>query len=356
MTKSMIFCSFLLSLQLPAQTRIHLETQSRSVDFGNADFTRPFKMGGALPSSCRVGEIFYLTSATTEGSQIHACTATDVWQLQSSPIQPGPAGAWLTTLAGAVQWLSPSGDLAGASSATQVTGLRGRPVANDAPASGQVLAWDGLAWTPQSLPGTPGTFTLESNGDPVGTAGVLNLVAGTGMVNVTGLVAGKLAVQQSVNTAVVLTKEAFQAGQPVFCDATLAPTGDEYACTLNPAPPALVAGMRLYLRANAAHDGPSLALALNGGAPVPVVRAEGGEPWAGEIHAGELVALWYDGTQFRMQQPSTSAVRVATSSPPACDADQRGRIWHQAGGAGTADSIQICVKNAADAYVWHAIY
>lgn len=37
---------------------------------------------------------------------------------------------------------------------------------------------------------------------------------------------------------------------------------------------------------------------------------------------------------------------------PTCDSTQRGRYWHEFGGASTADVISICCKNVSDVYVW----
>ena len=40
---------------------------------------------------------------------------------------------------------------------------------------------------------------------------------------------------------------------------------------------------------------------------------------------------------------------------PAAAAGLRGLIWHEFKGAGVADTVAICVKNAADAYVWQTL-
>lgn len=39
---------------------------------------------------------------------------------------------------------------------------------------------------------------------------------------------------------------------------------------------------------------------------------------------------------------------------PACDATTRGSFWYDAGGAGVADTFEICSKSAADAYAWRS--
>lgn len=46
---------------------------------------------------------------------------------------------------------------------------------------------------------------------------------------------------------------------------------------------------------------------------------------------------------------------ITTSSRPAASSDTRGTIWFQANGAGVQDTLQICVKTAADAYAWKTV-
>lgn len=41
---------------------------------------------------------------------------------------------------------------------------------------------------------------------------------------------------------------------------------------------------------------------------------------------------------------------------PTCASGVRGMYWHTLGGAGVKDSVEVCVKNNADAYIWHSIY
>lgn len=41
---------------------------------------------------------------------------------------------------------------------------------------------------------------------------------------------------------------------------------------------------------------------------------------------------------------------------PACDANSRGGIWYDAGGAGVADTYEVCRKDAADSYAWVSVF
>jgi hypothetical protein len=49
-------------------------------------------------------------------------------------------------------------------------------------------------------------------------------------------------------------------------------------------------------------------------------------------------------------------VRISpVSTKPACDASVRGMFWVTAEGPGVEDSVEVCLKNSADAYVWRTI-
>lgn len=52
-------------------------------------------------------------------------------------------------------------------------------------------------------------------------------------------------------------------------------------------------------------------------------------------------------------QTFISGTQIATTaSRPTANVANRGRIWIVQGGAGVADTLQVCVKNSSDAYVW----
>lgn len=49
------------------------------------------------------------------------------------------------------------------------------------------------------------------------------------------------------------------------------------------------------------------------------------------------------------------SIQLTTGVKPTCDAAARGTTWYVAGGAGVADTIEICGKAAADTYSWIAL-
>ena len=82
-----------------AQTRVDLRSQSKSIDFSGAPFTRPVKTGTVLPSNCSVGELFFRMDASP-GGNLYGCTATNAWSQLSggsgglpSSYVGGPTGA-----------------------------------------------------------------------------------------------------------------------------------------------------------------------------------------------------------------------------------------------------------------------
>lgn len=55
---------------------------------------------------------------------------------------------------------------------------------------------------------------------------------------------------------------------------------------------------------------------------------------------------------------TTLGVRLNTSgggSKPTCDSSIRGMVWYVQGGAGVADTVEICAKAAADTYAWRSM-
>jgi hypothetical protein len=154
-TISLAICVLAAAPAFPAsaQTRVDLRTQGKNVDFSAATSTKPFRTGTSLPPSCSVGETFFKTDAAA-GQNLYACTAQNVWTLQSGaggvPSASGHANQVLSNDGVTVGWRSLGGDAGGAPDAVTVTGIQGRPVGATAPADGQVLRWSETAgrWEP----------------------------------------------------------------------------------------------------------------------------------------------------------------------------------------------------------------
>ncbi len=125
------------------QTSVDLRTQSKSVDFSGAISTKPMQTGSSLPSTCAVGQFFFLTSAPA-GSNVYACDAVNVWTLEGSTLAPNASltNELLSSSGGSTQWVALGGDIAGAPNSVTVKGLQGRAVSTTAPSNGQVLEWN----------------------------------------------------------------------------------------------------------------------------------------------------------------------------------------------------------------------
>ena len=91
--RTIVVCLLLiLTPAAKAQTRIDLATQaSRTVDFSTATSTRPLRAGNTLPPSCTTGEMFFKFNSVP-GSNIYACTSTNVWTATGASSLPNIAG------------------------------------------------------------------------------------------------------------------------------------------------------------------------------------------------------------------------------------------------------------------------
>ena len=164
-----------------AQTQIDLRTQSKSVDFSAASFTKPLQTGTSLPATCSVGAMFLNTSGPA-GQNVYACTAVNTWSLEGSatPAPAGNANRVLSNNGSTVDWQAIGGDASGAPGTLTVTGIQGRSVSASAPSSGQVLTWNSAAgqWVPNNAAAAGGAysanFTAQTSVTIAGTAHQLN--------------------------------------------------------------------------------------------------------------------------------------------------------------------------------------
>jgi hypothetical protein len=69
--------------------------------------------------------------------------------------------------------------------------------------------------------------------------------------------------------------------------------------------------------------------------------------------------FWLDGGGFRTNAPmvaqNTIQLNTDGNARPAAQASNRGKIWYSRSGAGVADTVEMCLKSAADAYAWVTI-
>ncbi len=347
-------CLTLTGVAGSAQTRVDLQNQGKGIDFTQAPSTKPVKTGTVLPATCATGELFLLTGLNIEN--LYACAATNTWVAQGYllPSQTGASGKVLSSNGGSEQWSSVGGDVTGAVTSLTVGGLRNRPVSATAPAGGQTLMWNGSSWIPQTITVGQGSLTIESNGTTIGTRSAENFINGLGLITAISDDGTKLSLQQSVDTAVLETKADAQAGTALFC-ASAGGSASAYTCALNPTLTAYTPGMSLRWKPdiNAAGGAATLDVDTLGAKAVKLADGVAG-PAPGDILAGNLYDLWFDGVSFRMKNPAgTVSSGVAQ---PLCDAGLRGRIWNLQGDAGVKDEVAVCAKDAAGGYSWRVLY
>jgi len=155
MNKSRVLTSLLLWAAFVAmgesQTLVDLRTQSKSVDFSGAGSTKPMQTGTVLPSTCGVGQFFFLTTASA-GSNVYACNPANVWAVEGNglAVNSSDANEVLSSNGSTIQWLALGGDISGAPGGLTVSRLQGRNLSSTAPSSAQVLQWNAAAsqWQP----------------------------------------------------------------------------------------------------------------------------------------------------------------------------------------------------------------
>lgn len=299
-----------------AQTKISLRDQSSIIDFTNAVFTRPVKTGTTLPAQCTVGDLFFRSNATP-GQNLYACVSVNTWTVlagsaSSLPSTSGNDNAVLTVSGGAAAWQQNGGDISGPPNAVRVTKLQNRPVADIAPSPGMALAWNGAtsAWEPQTISGGGGgggSLSIQNDGTVVGSRGTLNWTPGLGLTNMLADTGLAVQIQQSVDTSVIQSRANTQSGQTLYCASASANTAN-YTCAMAPGLTVYTAGMVVHWRPDVNSVAGAVTLNIDTLGAKPVRRMDGAtNPAAGDIVAGQLYWLWYDGAAFRLPAATSSS-------------------------------------------------
>jgi hypothetical protein len=114
--------------------------------------------------------------------------------------------------------------------------------------------------------------------------------------------------------------------------------------------------MVLHWKPDANGTGGATTLNVDTLGPVAVKLPDGiTDPAPGEITAGRLYEIWYDGSRFRLLNASVSP-GVLGEAQPACGVGDRGRQWFVAGATGVKDGLSVCAKDATNAYAWRTLY
>lgn len=210
----------------------------------------------------------------------------------------------LAASGGAPQWLDLAGDVTGAAGALTVAKLRNRNVSAAAPVAGQSLVWNGTAqqWEPQTISGGGGggSLSVQSDGSTVGSRPALNYTPGFGILNMISDSGSAIVLQQAVDTSVVQSKAAAQSGVVLSCFSASASTS-AYTCGLSPVLGAYSTGMVINWRPDVTGVGGNVTLNIDTLGAKSVKLADGvTNPSPGDLAAGRLYAVWYDGAAFRV--------------------------------------------------------
>ena len=203
--------------------------------------------------------------------------------------------------------------------------------------------------------GAGGVITIKNTGTAVGARSILDLSSGPGVLLATSDTGQSILIQSSLDTAVVQTRSSDQSGASLLC-ASASGSGTTYTCFLSPTVSSYTAGAVLHWKPDVNGIGGATTLNVDILGPAAVKLADGiTDPGPGEIRAGRVYEIWYDGTGFRLMNLLVSP-GVLGEALPGCSVLVRGRQWFVAGTTGVKDSLSVCAKDASDSYAWRTLY
>jgi hypothetical protein len=210
-------------------------------------------------------------------------------------------------------------------------------------------------WTLEGGGGTGGSIAVESSGLLVGAASALNFVAGSGSTYAISTAGQTALIQAGADTGVVESLARNQSGAPVLCGSASG-SGAAYSCSMAPTLTVYTAGMALNWLPDVNGAGGPTTMNVDALGSKPLKLADGAtDPGPGDVVAGRLYALWYDGSSFRLADGVTPA-GVLGEAQPVCGAPVRGRLWFVAGGTGVKDSLSVCARDATAVFAWRPLY
>lgn len=162
--------------------------------------------------------------------------------------------------------------------------------------------------------GDSGALSIQSGGTALGPAATLNLVAGTGVSCVPQVNAGVMTFQCNADTAYLESKTNLQgATSPLICTSSSA-SGTVYTASCGLALTAYAANQTLFWFADVANTIPAPTLNIDTLGAVGLVRHDGTTLLAGDIKAGTLYRIWYDGSRFHVVEAGLSGVQTGSGA------------------------------------------
>ena len=209
-------------------------------------------------------------------------------------------------------------------------------------------------WTVQGTSSGSSGFTIASGDKAIGTRPTANLISGPGIITAATDTGSQINIQQSIDSAIVLTRPNYQSGQTVLC-ASSGKSGAAYTCAMSPTLTKYQQGMVINWVPDVDAAG-AATLNIDTLGAKPVKLSDGvTDPAMQDLAAGRMYPLWFDGTVFRVLVALPAHTTVGASRP-ACNAALRGRLWQTLGAAGVKDEVAVCAKDASDAFAWRTVY
>jgi len=206
-------------------------------------------------------------------------------------------------------------------------------------------------WVPQA--GGSGAVTIQNGGTSVGARATQNFAPGTGLITSITDTGTKLNIQQTVDTAMVVSKAALQSGSALLCRSASA-SASAYTCALTPTLTGYTSGMVLNWRPDVTGIGGATTLNVDQLGAVSVVKADGvSAPGSADIITGQLYLLWYDGTAFRLLSTSGSSGSSGSSTPATITATGAGGPTAVTATAEWHSSLAYCSAVATSTLTWN---
>jgi hypothetical protein len=315
-----------------------------------AEFLRP---RASDPRCSRVGQVYYNTSTSKQ----KVCTAT------------GNPGTWADVGSAA------TGDVTGPASSTdnaiaRFDGTGGKTLQNSTVTVGDTGNVAGVGTlNAHTIPGGTDTFTLNAATQTFTNKSFAlgsNTLSGTLAQFNTAVTDADLARTDSSNT--FASTQTFSgdislgANKLIFTQGLIKTSGTNTLMVRNNADSAY--GTWEAGKYRTLDSGGNIQIGLSQTSAYVVELTSAGEiQWATsgtQANTAKNVGLgWLEAGAVKFTNGSTGGGTFKIGDPgtkPSCDSAHRGMFWIEEGGAGVADTVEVCSKDAADAYAWRAIY
>jgi hypothetical protein len=207
-----------------------------------------------------------------------------------------------------------------------------------------------LDWKPD-VTATGGAITL--NVDSLGATAV-KLPDGVTNPALGDLVAGRLQQIWFDGTVFRLVIQVTRPGVSLCASASGSAT--TYTCAGSPTLFSYTSGMILDWKPDVTASSGAITLNVDSLGATAVKLPDGiTNPGPGDLVAGRMRQLWFDGTVFRFIDPVVPA-GVLGEALPTCNVAVRGRLWFVAGATGVKDALSVCAQDATNTFAWRTLY